>query len=98
MHIEICSHLNGATTGWLYSHAYNGWYDRTLHVKEMWAGDQKAYERFKEYNVSYMLREWHMTVNEAFLSEVPISHRSALLAHTTHHLMTHATRRRTRTR
>ncbi|ELR19176.1 uncharacterized protein ACA1_032000 [Acanthamoeba castellanii str. Neff] len=55
--------------GWLYSHAYNGWYDRTLHVKEMWAGDQKAYERFKEYNVSYMLREWHMTVNEAFLSE-----------------------------
>jgi hypothetical protein len=36
----------------------------------MWAGDNMAYERFKLYNVSYMLREWHMTVNEAFLSEV----------------------------
>lgn len=55
--------------GWLYSHAYSGWYDRTLHVKEMWNGSPEAYRRFKDYNVSYLFREWHMSVNENFLSE-----------------------------
>lgn len=36
----------------------------------MWNGSPEAHNRFNEYNVTYMLREWHMSVNEDFLGQV----------------------------
>jgi len=55
--------------GWLSTHAYSGWQDRLIHVKEIWAGTPAAYDRLKEYKVSYLLRESNMDVSEDFLSQ-----------------------------
>ncbi len=51
----------------MYSHAYSGWWDRLQHVKQVWKGEADAWKHIREYNISYLFKEWHMEANMEFL-------------------------------